>query len=589
MPNTLTQRRFQQLTVVNSGWALLIGVLTITLKVLIECPTCHPNWLTWGQPVYWSSTLVGLLLASAVTICGWYNYRHHGYLMVATLLMVLTLLFELLLGALTTPNIISTVAHTVMVTFYFSFTLLLATLAYAPPQRRLEAVITTPRDRYYFNALITVGIATLLLLISGVLLKTSGAASACLSWPLCEGRMFSQFTNPSIGLNLLHRFSVLVVGIVTMGLVLQTRRNYKEHRQLVQWSNIVTALFLAQVGVGALYAIIPATVWINLLHLSLSVAMWGGVVVLATIFYFADKPHYTPLEIPTLTRKAQSLLYFKLIKPFVLILLLVTTIIGMIIAAKGMPSVLLMMAVFWGGVFSAGGASVLNNYIDSDIDGKMSRTSRRGSATGLIPPEKVLTFGLILSALSIITFVVLVNPLSAFLSLVGLLYYVFFYTMYLKRNTIHNIVVGGAAGAIPPLVGWAAIDNTLNLEAFYLFAIIFFWTPPHTWAMALLVKKDYARVKVPMLPVIVGEQETVYQTFLYSILMVAITFLPVSFGMAGWLYFGVLLLLNARFTHLAWALWRNYTKATSKRLYKYSQSYLALLFLAMAIDRILLG
>ena len=169
----------------------------------------------------------------------------------------------------------------------------------------------------------------------------------------------------------------------------------------------------------------------------------------------------------------------------------------------------------------------------------------------------------------------------------GILYYVFFYTLYLKRSTIHNIIIGGAAGAIPPLVGWAAVNNNLELSAFYLFAIIFFWTPPHTWALALMVEKDYAKARVPMLPVMIGEKETTYQILLYSALLITITLLPFTFGMLSWFYLAIAALLGARFMQLAWQLWRNYTKATSRKLYKYSQSYLAVLFIIMALDRAL--
>ncbi|MCB0179963.1 MAG: heme o synthase, partial [Anaerolineae bacterium] len=202
-------------------------------------------------------------------------------------------------------------------------------------------------------------------------------------------------------------------------------------------------------------------------------------------------------------------------------------------------------------------------------------------------PQETLIFGLVLSTLSFLLFASLVNTLSAILSTLGILYYVFFYTLYLKRSTIHNIIIGGAAGAIPPLVGWAAVTNNLELSAFYLFAIIFFWTPPHTWALALMVEKDYAKARVPMLPVVMGEQETTYQIFLYSILLITVTLLPFTFGMLGWFYLIVATVLGARFIQLAWQLWRDYNKAVSRKLYKYSQSYLALLFIVMAIDRAL--
>jgi protoheme IX farnesyltransferase len=218
----------------------------------------------------------------------------------------------------------------------------------------------------------------------------------------------------------------------------------------------------------------------------------------------------------------------------------------------------------------------------------MSRTSRRATVTGVVTPHETLVLGLILSVLSFLVFALFVNTLSALLSTLGIIYYVFFYTLYLKRTTIHNIIIGGAAGAIPPLVGWTAVTGSLNLGALYLFAIIFFWTPPHTWALAMMVKKDYSRAGVPMLPVVVGEKETSYQIWLYSLLLIPLTLLPFSFNMVSWVYLLLAAVLGTRFLLLAWKLWQDHTnKSLSRKLYKYSQSYLALLFLLMAVDRTL--
>jgi protoheme IX farnesyltransferase len=269
-----------------------------------------------------------------------------------------------------------------------------------------------------------------------------------------------------------------------------------------------------------------------------------------------------------------------------MVLLLITTAGAMFIAASGLPSLSLVLYTLLGGALAAGGASVLNSYVDSDIDQLMSRTARRPTVTGLVTPEETLFFGLALSTMSFLVLAMFVNTLSAALSTLGIIYYVFFYTLYLKRATLHNIIIGGAAGAIPPLVGWTAVTGSLDLGALYLFAIIFFWTPPHTWALALLVKKDYARAQVPMLPVVVGEKETTYQIFLYSILLVTITVLPFTFDMLSWVYVVAALALGLPFIYLAWKLWRNYSKSVSKRLYKFSQAYLALLFVIMALDRV---
>jgi protoheme IX farnesyltransferase len=356
---------------------------------------------------------------------------------------------------------------------------------------------------------------------------------------------------------------------------------------------VVGLLFLAQVGLGGLNVLLRLPGVMSAAHLTLAMAIWGSLVVLASLYYLTAKSSLPVIEPqgsvipPLLGSRQKAAVYFKLTKPWILVLLLITTAGAMFIAGAGAPPIQLMLYTLLGGMLSAGGASVLNSYVDSDIDQLMSRTSQRPTVMGLVTPQETLFFGLALSTASFLVFAIFVNPLSAALSTLGILYYVFFYTLYLKRATIHNIIIGGAAGAIPPLVGWTAVTNTLDLGALYLFAIIFFWTPPHTWALALLVKKDYANARVPMLPVVVGEKETTYQIFLYSVLLITLTLLPFAAQLMGWVYLLAAVALGIPFLYLAWRLWRNYNKSSSKKLYKFSQLYLALLFLMMALDRTL--
>ena len=237
-----------------------------------------------------------------------------------------------------------------------------------------------------------------------------------------------------------------------------------------------------------------------------------------------------------------------------------------------------------GGALTAGGSSALNSYIDRDIDPEMGRTSQRPIPLGKITPRQALVFGLVACSSGVLILFVFVNWLAALLALAGILYYVGFYTIILKRTTPQNIVIGGLAGALPPLVGWAAVTGSLNLLAVYLCLIIFYWTPPHTWALMLMVTKDYKRVRVPMLPVARGEPETRRQIVLYSLLLVAITLIPFSLQDLGALYLLMALLLGGRFIYLAVKLLRDQSKATARRLYVYSNMYLALLFLAMVLD-----
>ncbi len=276
--------------------------------------------------------------------------------------------------------------------------------------------------------------------------------------------------------------------------------------------------------------------------------------------------------------------YVVLCKPWIVGLLTTTTIGAMFVAQRGVPPLHLLLFTFLGGAMTAAGASALNSYFDRDIDPFMGRTARRPIPAGKIAPRNALIFAVALSIGGLLILAVFVNILSAVLSLLGLVYYSFIYTLLLKRSTPQNIVIGGAAGAIPPLVGWAAVTSQLNLLAVYLFLIIFYWTPPHTWALMLMVKKDYERVHVPMMPVARGEAETRRQIVLYSLLMVAITLMPFSLQDLGVVYFATATVLGGWFLYLAVKLWRDQSKRTARKLYYYSNGYLALLFLAMVID-----
>jgi len=273
-----------------------------------------------------------------------------------------------------------------------------------------------------------------------------------------------------------------------------------------------------------------------------------------------------------------------LTKPRIISLLLVTTIAPMYVA--GSPSLLLVLAVALGGYLMAGGANAVNMYLDRDIDDRMARTRLRPLPSGRMDPRAVLAYGLALATGATALFAFAVNVLSAALALAGFYFYVFVYTRWLKRRTPQNIVIGGAAGAFPPLVGWAAVTGRIDLAAVYLFLIVFYWTPPHFWALALLKQHDYGRAGVPMAPLVWGERETMRQMFWYTLILIPITLLPAAFGAFGLIYAvsaaalgglllaGVVRVMRARpWTAAAWS------------VYKYSLLYLALLFVAMAVDR----
>jgi protoheme IX farnesyltransferase len=280
--------------------------------------------------------------------------------------------------------------------------------------------------------------------------------------------------------------------------------------------------------------------------------------------------------------------YLTLTKPRIMSLLLLTGLCGMIVGAGGLPPVWLVATTMLGLALACGGASALNHVLDADIDRLMGkRTRSRPVAAGRISASYALEFGLALSALSFVLLAGIVNVLTALLALSGILFYVLVYTKLLKRSTPQNIVIGGAAGAIPPLVGWAAATGSLTFPALVLFAVVFLWTPPHFWALALLIKRDYANAGVPMLPVVRGERETVKEILLYTAALVAFTLAPALWGQFGLVYLVAAAALGAGFLGLAWNLRRERTPARAALLFHYSLAYLAALFVAMALDTVL--
>jgi protoheme IX farnesyltransferase len=276
--------------------------------------------------------------------------------------------------------------------------------------------------------------------------------------------------------------------------------------------------------------------------------------------------------------------YVMLTKPRIISLLLITTLTPMYLATGNPPSGWLILWTLLGGTLAAGGANTINQYVDRDIDHVMVRTRRRPLPAGRMTPNQVLVFGIGLSVLSVVQLWLTVNPLSALLALAGILYYVLIYTQMLKRHSTQNIVIGGAAGAIPPLVGWAAVANELSLLPILMFLIVFYWTPPHFWALALMRQKEYGAAGVPMLPVIAGDQETHRQITLYSLLLTLMSLAPVFLGLLGPVYLVAALALNGVFMWQAIAIQRNPSNGNIWRLYRYSLLYLALLFLAMGVD-----
>ena len=276
--------------------------------------------------------------------------------------------------------------------------------------------------------------------------------------------------------------------------------------------------------------------------------------------------------------------YLTLTKPPIISLLLVTAIGGMFLAARGIPDLMTLLMVCVGGALGAGGANAINHYLDQDIDALMSRTASRPVPGNRVRPMMALSFGILLNVLAFGVLFYWVNWMAAALTLAATLFYVLVYTGWLKRSTPQNIVIGGAAGSIPPVVGWVAVTGSFDLSALYLFTIVFFWTPPHFWALSLLIQGDYERAGVPMLPVVVGPEKTADNIFAYSLVLVALTLVFAATGAVGAIYLGAAAALGALFVWEAWRLRREQSRPKARNLYLYSLLYLALLFGAMMAD-----
>jgi protoheme IX farnesyltransferase len=344
--------------------------------------------------------------------------------------------------------------------------------------------------------------------------------------------------------------------------------------RLLRPAAVALGLVVVDSALGGLVAVSGHTGWARGLHLGAAGLALAAALVAAAACFRGEAVAAAPWRD-----------YVVLTKPRIMSLLLLTAAAGMFAGASGVPELDKLAALLVGGALASGGASALNHLLDRDLDALMGeRTAARPVAAGRVTPPRALEFGLVLSALSFVLLASVINLLTALLALAGTLGYVLVYTGWLKRTTPQNIVIGGAAGAIPPLVGWAAARGDLTLPAVFLFLIVFFWTPPHFWALALLIKRDYAAAGIPMLPVVRGDRETARQILLYSLVLAAVTLLPFLWGGAGAVYLAVALLLDACFVGMALRLRRHIIRARAGMLFHFSLLYLALLFVMLAVD-----
>jgi protoheme IX farnesyltransferase len=418
------------------------------------------------------------------------------------------------------------------------------------------------------------------------------AGLAYADFPLMNGSLVPDVTASQQAVQVLHRALALVVALLVVATFVRVRRA----TDLPRPRRIATAmlvLVLVQLALGAANIWSQLSAWFVVPHLAVGSGLWAASVWLALTL---RRLRPADVRLPDRVRQPGAAAspsdtlraYIALTKPRIIELLLVTTIPTMVLAQRGVPSLGLMAAVMLGGTLAAGGANTINQVIDRDIDDVMRRTRHRPLPSHAITPRSALTFGIALSIISFVFLAVTVNLLAALLSTSAIAFYVFVYTLWLKRSTPQNIVIGGAAGCVPVLVAWAAVTGRIEVPALILFAIVFYWTPPHFWALALRYRGDYAAAKVPMLPVVRGEAETARQIVIYTLLLVAVSLLLLPAARMGLIYLVAALGLGALFVVHAVRIQRHAESGRAAiSLFRYSISYLTLLFAAVAADTLL--
>jgi protoheme IX farnesyltransferase len=451
--------------------------------------------------------------------------------------------------------------------------------------------------------------ATFALLLFGSNVTATDSALVFPDWPLMGGSLLPPLTELTAA-HVLHRWVAAVVGLIVLAVGVVAWRTQQARPMIVRLAVGAAVLIAIQVAIGGAQVLTGLAPWTQTLHLALGAVIWATLAGLTVSSYYSARAvpgTWSDLDpgLPAGRRSRGDTIraYIALTKPRIIELLLITTVPAMVLATRELPGATAGVdwagwsgLVFWtmlGGSLAAGSANAINCYLDRDIDQLMARTRRRPLPAHEVEPERAVVFGLVLGVVSFVLMAWFVNLVAAFLTLLAIAFYVVVYTILLKRSTPQNIVIGGAAGALPPVIGWAAVTGNVGIPALLLFAIVFYWTPPHFWALSMRIRKDYAAAGVPMLPVVKGIPETTRQIGLYAVLMVAISLVLWAVARMGAIYLGAAVALGAVFLWQAYRLWRRgaseeASTAGAIRLYRYSISYLGLLFLAVAVDALVI-
>ena len=622
-------------TVVATYLLIVIGAVVRVTGSGLGCPDwplCYGRLfppLEFAPLLEYTHRIMGAVVSALiVAVVGgvWLRYRHRRRLVVLAGAVVVLLVIQIGFGAVTVLTELSPLV--VLIHLGLAMLVLGALVMLAVYMGPAGAAAPTPGDSRrldqwlgFRTLVITTAVAIYVLVMTGAAVRATGATWSCIGWPDCNGLLLPLGVDPLVDTHLLHRFTAYTIAVLAVLAVVRARP-WRRRFPAVWWGALaLVASVIAQGAIGIWGVTAGFVPLIQGLHVAGASAAWTAAVALAALVTrspapaagdggaaaplpatdppptpagAADSPdaHRPPADEAVQTGRADRRLlagFLQLTKPRIILLLLAPTLCAMIVAADGWPSPLLVAATLLGGALAAGAANAFNHYLDRDIDAIMRRTAHRALPAGVLRPRQAVWFGLVLAVLSFVVLTVFANLLAALLAQAAILFYVFVYTRWLKRSSPNNIVIGGAAGAVPPLVGWAAVTGSIGLLPLYLFAIIFYWTPPHFWALALLIKDDYARARIPMLPVVRGGAETRRQIVLYSILMVAITLLLVPFQLAGLFYLASAVLLGGLFVFYAVRLLREASAVAARLLFKYSVVYLYLILAAIVVDQKFIG
>ena len=619
--------RFQKLAALTLATSLVlvaIGVVVRATESGLGCPDwplCHGQLIpSIGDPkawIEWIHRTVAVVIGFEIlglAVLAVIDHRDRRSILWPTVATVVLVGFQAWLGRETVRLGNSGVSVTAHLAAAMT---LVGLLVYVAVRASYPARLGGRGASQRFTLLAAFGAAaTFVLLIFGSNVTATGSALVFPDWPSMGGALLPSLTDATTA-HVLHRWVAAIVGLIVVVVAVVAWRTQRGHPTLVRLAVGAAMLYVVQIVIGGAQVLTRLAEWTQTLHLVLGATIWAMLAGLAATSYYAARVGAgagaaaggaTDRDADVASAGARTTrdsvrAYIALTKPRIIELLLVTTVPAMVLATRDLPASVGGVdwadwgaLVFWtmlAGTLAAGSANAINCYLDRDIDQLMVRTRRRPLPAHEVEPERAVVFGLVLGVISIVTMAWFVNLTAAFLTLLAIAFYIVVYTMLLKRSTPQNIVIGGAAGALPPVIGWAAVTGNVGIPALLLFALVFYWTPPHFWALSLRIRKDYAAAGVPMLPVVKGIPETTRQIALYSVLMVAISLILWAVARMGAIYLGAALILGAIFLWQAYGLWRRGASEEAStvgaiRLYKYSISYLSLLFLAVAIDALVL-